>query len=119
MAYLEEIYRRFRIAKNDLLQKPFRNKSDFYNPYMLKKRIKLQSFDTTGRFLRKYIKGDRLKNMISIQTPYIGISPYNGPSLYSMILMVDNNQSYSMEIADLFINLFQTCVLKYHYVILK
>src|SRR5699024_11949818 len=91
MVYLEEIYRRFRIAKNDLLQKHFINKSDVYNPYMLKQGLKLKTFDTADQFLSKYIKGDRLKNMISIQTLYIGISPYNGPSLYSMILMVDIN----------------------------
>src|SRR5699024_2379803 len=103
MAYLEEIYRRFRIAKNDLLQKPF----------MLKQGLKLKTFDTADQFLSKYIKGDRLKNMISIQTLYIGISPYNGPSLYSMILMVDINQYYCMGIGDLFIILFHTFVLKY------
>lgn len=89
MAYLEEIYRRFRIAKNDFLQKPFRNKSDFYNPYMLKQGLKLKTFDTADQFLSKYIKDDRLKNMISFQTLYIGISPYNGPSLYSMIPMIE------------------------------
>src|SRR5690625_3090531 len=112
MANLEYIYSRFRIDKNDLLQKPFRNKSDFYNPYMLKQGLKLKTFDTADQFLSKYIKGDRLKNMISIQTLYIGISLYNGPSLYSMILMVDINQYYSMGIEDLFIILFHAYVIK-------
>src|SRR5699024_5555983 len=41
MAYLQEIYKRFRIAKTDFLQKPFRHKRDFYNPYMLKQGLKL------------------------------------------------------------------------------
>src|SRR5699024_2733516 len=67
MAYLEEIYLRFRIAKNDLLQKPFRNKSDFYNPYMLKQGLKLKTFDTADQFLSKYIKDDRLKYKRMIQ----------------------------------------------------
>lgn len=89
MAYLEEIYKRFRVAKTDFLQKPFRNKRDFYNPYMLKQGLKLKTFDTADEFLSKYIKDDRLKNMISFQTLYIGISPYNGPSLYSMIPMIE------------------------------
>src|SRR5699024_12593668 len=101
------------IAKNDLLQKPFRNKSDFYNPYMLKQGLKLKTFDTADQFLCKYIKGDRLKNMISIQTLYIGISHYNEPSLYWMILMIDINQYYCMGIVYLFIILFHIFFLKY------
>src|SRR5690625_7985690 len=114
MANLEYIYSRFRIDKNDLLQKPFRNKSDFYNPYMLKQGLKLKTFATADQFLSKYIKGDRLKNMISIQTLYIGISPYNEPSLYSINLMVDINQYTCMGIGYLLIILFHLFVLNFH-----
>lgn len=89
LEYLQEIYSRFIIAKKHFIQRPFRKKSDFYNPFMLKQAIKLKTVDSANHFIGKYIKDERLKNMISFQTLYIGVSPYNGPSLYSMIPMIE------------------------------
>lgn len=86
--YLYEIYKRFRIAKHDILQRPFRQQRDFYNLPMLTKALKLKTFDTADHFIGKYIKSERLKQLISFQTLYIGISPYQGPSFYTMIPMI-------------------------------
>lgn len=87
--YLQEIYKRFLVAKEHFLQRPFRKASDFYNPSMLRQGLKLKTFDNADKFLSKYIKNERLKQMISFQTLYIGVSPYSGPSLYSMIPMIE------------------------------
>src|SRR5690625_5792028 len=78
--YLQEIYKRFIVAKDHFIQRPFRNFTDFYNPFMLKQALKLKTFDSADNFIGKYIKDDRIKSMLSFQTLYIGISPYNGPS---------------------------------------
>ncbi|WP_217587978.1 phytoene desaturase family protein [Lentibacillus saliphilus] len=87
--YLNEIYKRFIVARDHFIQKPFRHFSDFYNPSTLKQALKLKTFDSADHFISKYIKNDRLKEMISFQTLYIGISPFNGPSLYTMIPMIE------------------------------
>ena len=87
--YLQEIYKRFIVAKDHFIQRPFRNFTDFYNPFMLKQALKLKTFDSADNFIGKYIKDDRIKSMLSFQTLYIGISPYNGPSLYSIIPMIE------------------------------
>lgn len=87
--YLQEIYKRFVVAKEHFIQKPFRNRSDFYNPTTLSQAMKLKTFDSADHFVSKYIKNDRLKQMISFQTLYIGVSPFNGPSLYTMIPMIE------------------------------
>lgn len=87
--YLQEIYKRFIIAKNYFIQRPFRKFKDFYNPFMIKQTLKLKTFDSADHFIGKYIKDERIKNMLSFQTLYIGISPYNGPSLYSIIPMIE------------------------------
>ncbi|WP_163527253.1 phytoene desaturase family protein [Halobacillus ihumii] len=86
--YLHEIYKRFIVAKHDILQRPFRKQTDFYNLPMLKKAMKLKIFDTADQFIGKYIKSERLKQLISFQTLYIGISPIKSPSFYTMIPMI-------------------------------
>lgn len=89
MFYLQEIYKRFLVAKEHFIQQPFRNKSDFYNVKTIKKGLELKTLDAADAFISKYIKNDRLRQMISFQTLYIGISPFNGPSLYTMIPMIE------------------------------
>lgn len=89
LTYLQKIYERFLVAKNHFIQRPFRQAKDFYNPFMLRQALKLKTFDTADRFVGKYIKNERLKQMISFQTLYIGVSPFNGPSLYTMIPMIE------------------------------
>ncbi|MVP00678.1 phytoene desaturase family protein [Paenibacillus lutrae] len=86
--YLHEIYKRFMVAKHNIIQRPFRKSRDFYNFSMLRKALKLKTFDTADHFMSKYIKSERLKQMISFQTLYIGISPFKSPSFYTMIPML-------------------------------
>lgn len=89
LAYLGDIYQRFLIAKNHFLQRPFREKKDFYNPFMIRQGLKLKTFDSAEKSIAKYIKDRRLQQMLSFQTLYIGISPTNGPSLYTIIPMIE------------------------------
>ncbi|UJF16086.1 phytoene desaturase family protein [Jeotgalibaca sp. MA1X17-3] len=89
LAYLDDIYKRFIIAKDHFLQQPFRNKRDFYNPTTLLQGLRLKTFDTAEHSISKYIKDEKLKQMLSFQTLYIGVSPKNGPSLYTIIPMIE------------------------------
>jgi len=89
LKYLQQIYERYTVAKNHFLQRPFRRKRDFYNPATLYQALKLKTFDSADKFISKYVQNEQLKQMISFQTLYIGVSPYNGPSLYTMIPMIE------------------------------
>lgn len=89
LTYLQKIYQRFLIAKEHFLQRPFRNKTDFYNLFTLRQGLKLKTLGNADKFISKYVKNERLKQMISFQTLYIGISPLQGPSLYTIIPMIE------------------------------
>lgn len=89
LKYLEDIYSRFNVAKDHFLQRPFRESKDFYNPFMIRQALKLKTFDSASHSINKFIKDKRLRQMLSFQTLYIGISPNDGPSLYSIIPMIE------------------------------
>lgn len=89
LAYLKDIYERFTVAKEYFIQRPFRNASDFYNPFMIKQALKLKTFDSANHSIGKFVKDKRLQQILSFQTLYIGISPLNGPSLYTIIPMIE------------------------------
>lgn len=89
LKYLSDLYHRFNIAKNHFLQRPFRDAKDFYNPSTLSQGLKLKTLNSAENLLKKYIKDERMRQMISFQTLYIGISPAKGPSLYTIIPMIE------------------------------
>lgn len=89
LKYLSDLYHRFNIAKDHFLQRPFRNAKDFYNPFIISQGLKLKTLNNAENLLKKYIKDKRMRQMISFQTLYIGISPAKGPSLYTIIPMIE------------------------------
>ena len=90
LSYLAEIYKRYLVAKDHFIYKAFRGPMDFYNPSTLRQALKLKTFDSAYHTISKYVKDDRLRKLLSFQTLYIGISPYNGPSIYTIIPMIES-----------------------------
>lgn len=89
LKYLTEMYERYQVAEEHFIRRPFRNKSDIYNPKMLRQALKLKTFDSANNMMAKFIPDKDLQRMMSFQTLYIGVSPQNGPSLYNMIPMIE------------------------------
>lgn len=89
LAYLADIYKRYLIAKDHFIDKSFRHWTDFYNPKTLYNALKLKTFDNAYDSVGKFVKNDKLKELLSFQTLYIGISPFNGPSIYTIIPMIE------------------------------
>jgi len=87
--YLSEIYKRYQIALNYFITRPFRNPSDIYNPFMVRQALKLKTFDSADQMMASFIPDSDLRQMLSFQTLYIGVSPKKGPSLYNIIPMIE------------------------------
>ncbi len=89
MAFLADIYKRYIIAKEAFITKSFRGFWDFYNPKSLWAGIRLRTFSDAYSSISKFVKDDRLRKSLAFQTLYIGVSPYQGPSLYTIIPMIE------------------------------
>ena len=87
-SYLNDLNEGFNVAWDAILQKPFRKQSDFYTPSMLKKGLSMKVGGNANLFIEKYIQSEQLKQIISFQTLYIGISPSKSPSFYTMIPVI-------------------------------
>ncbi|EOF55951.1 phytoene desaturase [Enterococcus hirae EnGen0127] len=88
-AFLADIYQRYTIAKEAFIMKSFRGFWDFYNPKSLWAGIRLRTFSDAYTSISKFVKDDRLRKSLAFQTLYIGVSPYQGPSLYTIIPMIE------------------------------
>lgn len=87
--YLATLYKRYLIAKDNFLQRSFRKPSDFYNPKSLIAGLRLHTLGDAYSSVSKYVEDERLRKALAFQTLYIGISPYEGPSLYMIIPMIE------------------------------
>ncbi|MDA9472173.1 phytoene desaturase family protein [Enterococcus sp. 5H] len=89
LEYLASIYKRYQIAKKAFIMRSFRSFWDFYNPKSLIAGFKLHTFNDAYSSISKFVKDERLRKSLAFQTLYIGVSPYNGPSLYTIIPMIE------------------------------
>lgn len=89
LKYLSEIYKRYQIAYKYFLTRPFRKATDIYNPFMIYQALKLKTFDSADNMMASFIPDSDIREMLSFQTLYIGVSPKNGPSLYNIIPMIE------------------------------
>lgn len=89
LKYLSSIYERYQVAVDHFIQRPFRSNKDMYNPFMLKQALKLKTFDSATNSIAKFVKDKKIQQMLTFQTLYIGVSPDNGPSLYTIIPMIE------------------------------
>lgn len=87
--YLNHTYKKYIIAKDYFIEKSFRKPSDFYNFTTLRQAFKLKTFDSAHHAISKFVKDEKIQNMLSFQTLYIGISPKKGPSIYTIIPMIE------------------------------
>ncbi|SHH92392.1 phytoene desaturase family protein [Clostridium grantii] len=88
MKLLSEIYERYVIANENFLQKSFENKLDFFNASTLAKALKTKTFSTSHELISNYINDENLRKSLYYQALYVGVSPYEGPSIYTLIPVV-------------------------------
>ncbi len=89
LAYMADVYKRYLVAKDHFITRSFRKPTDFWNPKTLAAGVKLRTFDSAWHSVSKYVKDEKLRELLSFQTLYIGVSPYNGPSIYTIIPMIE------------------------------
>ncbi|WP_334046583.1 phytoene desaturase family protein [Lacticaseibacillus paracasei] len=87
--FLSDVYQKYQIAKPNFLERSFRNWRDFYNLPSLYAGLKLRTFGNAYKNISKFIKNENIRKSLAFQTLYIGISPYQGPSLYNIIPMIE------------------------------
>jgi phytoene desaturase len=89
LAYLADVYERYSIVKETFLDKSYRKPTEFFNPKTLYKILKLRTLNSAYNSISKFVKDEKLRQILSFQTLYIGVSPFSGPSIYTIIPMIE------------------------------
>ena len=89
MSFLTDVYKRYDIARKYFLERTFRKPSEFYNPIALYRGMKLRTLGKANHLIDSYVKNEKIRKLLAFQTLYIGIDPKQGPSIYSIIPMIE------------------------------
>lgn len=85
---ISDVYEKYLISNKYFLQKSEESSKDLFNLETLLKALKIHTLSTAYDYISKYIKDENLRNFLAFQTMYIGISPFNGPNIYTLIPVV-------------------------------
>lgn len=86
--FITDVYEKYLIANKYFLERLQDTPRDFFNLRTLSKAFKLHTLSTSYDFISDYIKNENIREYLSFQSMYVGISPYEGPNIYTLIPVV-------------------------------
>ena len=89
MRYLREGEHNYQLVLEKLVNRDFRRASDFFNIRNLAPLFRLKPFLNHYRHMSAYFDDPRLKSAFTFQDIYMGLSPFEAPATFSMMLYTE------------------------------
>lgn len=83
--YVADGYEIFQIGINKLIGRNFDNVFQFTNFRNIGMLIKLKTYISNWRYVKKFFRDPHLRMAYTFQNIYVGQSPFNSPALFSMV----------------------------------
>jgi phytoene desaturase len=83
--YVEDGYEIFKIGMNKLIGRNFDNIFQFANFRNIGMLIKLKTYISNWKYIKKFFNDNHLRMAYTFQNIYVGQSPFNSPALFSMV----------------------------------
>lgn len=89
LAYLADVYKRYNVARKGFIDRAFLSWKDIFSWQNIVDTIRLRTLNSAYSSIAKFVKNEKLRQALSFQTLYIGVSPFVGPSIYTIIPMIE------------------------------
>lgn len=83
--YLEEGKRHYDLALANLVRRNFRSMAEFLSPAMIPLFLQLKALTPHYGHMRRYFDDPRLRAAFTFQDMYMGLSPFDAPSTFSLM----------------------------------
>ncbi len=83
--FLEDAGKKYRIGREKFVEKNFNAASDFFTAGNLKLLGQLNALDKLYTHVSQFFRSDRLRQAFSMQSMYLGISPFEAPAVYTLL----------------------------------
>jgi phytoene desaturase len=85
LRYLDQAQKHYRLAMEHLVQRNFNNFHDFFHPRNIPVFLQVHAFQKHYQGMSKYFTNPRLKAAFTFQDMYMGLSPFEAPSTFSLM----------------------------------
>ncbi|MCS7001290.1 MAG: phytoene desaturase family protein [Dehalococcoidia bacterium] len=85
LAFLHDAAYKYRMARERFVERNFFSLAEFATPRNLLEVLKTNSLQNLYPFVGKFFDDERLKTVFTLQTVYLGISPYQAPAIYALL----------------------------------
>ncbi len=76
-------------ARYNFIEQPFNSLRDMVRPSTLRGLVKAMPLESVYRFVSKHIRSEKLRQAFTFQTLYLGMSPYDCPSIYALLPYIE------------------------------
>jgi phytoene desaturase len=83
--FFSDVSAMYRISRKSFIDRNFRRITDFINPVSGAQLLKRRGLSKLYDFVAYYFKDERLRQLFSFQSMYLGVSPHEAPAVYSMV----------------------------------
>ena len=83
--FLEDACYKYRLGRSEFVERDFEKAGDFFGLRNLRLLLKTKAVNNYYRRVSKYFSSDKLRQAFSLQTMYLGLSPFEAPAVYSLL----------------------------------
>ncbi|UII24093.1 phytoene desaturase family protein [Fulvivirga ligni] len=88
-AFLKEGQYKYEVGINDLVYKPGKSVTEFFDSRLVKGVFKLHVFNSISDYIRKFFKNPKLIQLLEFPVLFLGAMPEKTPALYSLMNYAD------------------------------
>ncbi|MBM7865465.1 phytoene desaturase [Heliobacterium gestii] len=93
LQFLSQIHSRYMAARKKFIEKPLNKLEEFLTLDTLTGMVQLKTLNNMYSDISRFIKDERLRIALTFQSIYLGISPFDAPSIYTIIAYVEHGVS--------------------------
>jgi phytoene desaturase len=83
--FLEDASRKYRIGRSEFVERDFEGARDFFGLRNLRLLLRTRALNNYYRSVSKFFRTQKLRQAFSLQTMYLGLSPFGAPAVYSLL----------------------------------
>jgi phytoene desaturase len=83
--FLEDACHKYRLGRSEFVERDFDRAKDFFGLRNLRLLLKTKAVNNYYRQVSKFFRTEKLKQVFSLQTMYLGLSPFEAPAVYSLL----------------------------------
>src|SRR5215216_4028762 len=83
--FLEDACNKYRLGRSEFVERDFEGARDFFGLRNLRLLLKTKALGNYYRQVSKFFRSEKLRQAFSLQTMYLGLSPFEAPAVYSLL----------------------------------